>query len=394
MIERVSDGAASRIARAVDIGVIILVAVWHLGYDTMKLVISWPQYDPAALEVACWCGFTALNVVGSIALLRGWRGTWSARGLALCVLAMGTAATAACPAGEAIGDPSWAWNSVGWFSVLVLLHRPVWELTVVLAGNILITGAFLAADHALDRRMTVQFATVICTTAGIQLLFVLAGNLLHRTATQATEAAAAATQTLAHSRAAEEVHVYRQERYEFLRRHVVPLLRGLAEGQIDPADPVAHRRCAIEAGRIRRLFTETDQGPDPLVRELLACADIAERRHVQVDLVTIGEVPPLPVTVRRELTDAPLALLAMAATTARITVVAGHDEVAVSVLADTTDDVPPDRAHTPSISSDWHREGDNLWVQTRWNAPSPSASSTITPSSSKGSTTGWQQSPA
>jgi hypothetical protein len=267
-------------------------------------------------------------------------------------------------------------------------------LTVVLAGNILITGTFLVADHALDRRMATTFATVICTTAGIQLLFVLAGNLLHRTANQATEAATAAMRTLAHSRAAEQVHAHRQERYEFLRRHVVPLLRGLAEGHIDPADPVAHRRCAIEAGRIRRLFTETDHGPDALMRELLACADIAERRQVQVDLATIGEVPPLPVPVRRELTDAPLALLAMAATTARITVVAAPDEVAVSVLADSTGDIPPDRVHTPSVSSDWHREGDNLWVQTRWNAPSPSASSTTTRSSSKGSTTGWQQSPA
>ncbi|HEX8631349.1 MAG TPA: hypothetical protein VF755_24580 [Catenuloplanes sp.] len=387
MVDRASEVVTARMAGAVNLAVIVLVAVWHLGYDTVKLVVNWAAYDPAALAAASWVGFAVLNVVGSIALVRGWLRAWPARALALCALVLGAAATAACPPGQALADPSWAWNSVGWFGVLLLLSRPVWELIVMLAANITITGAFLAADNALDDRMLQKFATLVCMTTGVQLIFVLVGRLLHQTASRATEAAEAEGGTLARSRAAAEVHAHRQQRYDFLRRHVEPLLHGLAEGRANPGDPVVQQRCAVAASQLRRLFAETDEGPDPLLRELQACTDVAERRHVQVDLITLGTVPALPTSVRRALTEAPLAVLATAASSARVTVVAGPDEVVVSVLADTAHDIEINPPPGP-LSTDWQREGDNLWVETRWNARSPSASSMTIPSSSRESTTG------
>lgn len=93
----------------------------------------------------------------------------------------------------------------------------------------------------------------------------------------------------------------------------------------------------MEASRLRRLFAETDDVPDPLVHELRACTDIADRRGVLVDLQVRGRLPELDRGTRRSLTERPLVALAGAERHARVTVVARHDEVAVSVVADTGD---------------------------------------------------------
>ena len=114
------------------------------------------------------------------------------------------------------------------------------------------------------------------------------------------------------------------------------LLAGLAGGELDPADERVQHRCSVEASRLRRLIAEHDDAPSPLVHELRACADMAERRDVAVTLETAGTLPVVPVQVRRALTEAPIHLLAAARTQARVTVLYGADdgEVEVSVVAD------------------------------------------------------------
>jgi hypothetical protein len=155
---------------------------------------------------------------------------------------------------------------------------------------------------------------------------------------------------------------------------VVPLLVGLARGELDPADRRTQRRCAIEGSRLRRLFAETDDVPDPLLHELRACADIAYSRGVLVDMQVVGELPELSLPVRRALTEAPLHVLAGAQRQARVTVLGRSDEVAVSVLADASLGEPAelhtplDRAPTVTVQeSVVAQEGeDRRWIQARW----------------------------
>jgi hypothetical protein len=119
-----------------------------------------------------------------------------------------------------------------------------------------------------------------------------------------------------------------------VRRSVTPLLAGLADGTLDPADRGVRHACAVEASRLRRLFAETDDVAEPLLHELRACSYIADQRGVVVDLQTTGRLPDLDRDARRVLTEAPLLALAGAERHARITVLARSDEVAVSVLVD------------------------------------------------------------
>jgi hypothetical protein len=45
----------------------------------------------------------------------------------------------------------------------------------------------------------------------------------------------------------------------------------------------------LAATQLRRLFAENDDVPDPLVHELSACIDVAERRGLAVSLAVSGE---------------------------------------------------------------------------------------------------------
>ena len=122
----------------------------------------------------------------------------------------------------------------------------------------------------------------------------------------------------------------------------------------------------MEASRLRRLIAEQDDTPDPLIHELRACADVAERRGVTVSLHTAGETPYLSVEQRRALTELPMHVLAAARTWARATVVTPADqpETEVSVVADTElGDL--DDAAGGDVEVHVTRDGEALWVRTR-----------------------------
>jgi hypothetical protein len=214
------------------------------------------------------------------------------------------------------------------------------------------------------------------TAAALRVYTTQFGELSLRVADVRVIRAAAAAEAEAAVRrrrlVADRLHASRQDRYDTVRRAVAPLLAGLASGELDPADPPTRHRCAVEASRLRRLFAETDDVPDPLLHELRACADVADRRGVLVDLQVRGRLPALDVAVRRALTEAPMHALAAARRQARITVVARSGEVAVSVLADggsgePTGSAPADPASAgPVVTVTAQEGGDRQWVEARW----------------------------
>jgi len=137
------------------------------------------------------------------------------------------------------------------------------------------------------------------------------------------------------------------------------------------------QRAAAAAARLRRLVTETDDVPDPLVHELRAAADVAERRGVAVTVDQVGALPTVPLQVRRALTDAPAWAVAAAGTHARITVVSNVESVTVAVVGDASIDQPrsdePVTVRHDDVLVRVDQEGGQIWVETRWShAPSVS----------------------
>jgi hypothetical protein len=346
--------------------VVLVVVVWHFGYDIVIIARGWDSYQSRTAVAGAWLALAGVQIVGSVLLLRDRLGVSIARGLSVVAFAAGAVATFACPPGQALSDVSWAWNSVGWFAVLLLLDRPLRELLTLSAANTAVTALALALDGSLDRVTLARFLTVAYATAGVQVLFGYINLHLRQAAQQTRELAAVQAEQAARLATEEAVHAGRQQRYGELRDRAEPLLHGLAESRLDPADPVVQRAAGIEASRLRRLFAETDDTAHPLLHELRACADLAERRDVNVTIHHHGDLPALPAQVRRHLTEAPLVVLVAAVSWARLTVVADREWIVVSALAD----APVEALHRlppNDFSTIMHNEEENeLWVESTW----------------------------
>jgi signal transduction histidine kinase len=359
---------ATRYRRGFDLAVILLVGLWHVGNDLLALLTGWSDYRWPVAELLAWLVLAAVGATAGVRLWRGRTGragTWLLAGIALAAGAVGIAAV---PADLLFSGTDWAWGAIGWFGVLVLLRRPLRELVLFLAINAAVALAVLAEADVLDRVGVAQAATMVYGPAALQVTVLLAARALAATAQRAAAVAEAESAIRRRRQVAERLHADRRQRYRTVRDAVAPLLAGLADGTLDPADREVRHRCAVEAGRLRRLFAETDDVADPLLHELRACSYIADQRGVAVDLQLTGRLPALDRDVRRALTEAPLLALAGAERRARVTVLGRSDEVAVSVLVDGPGPAPADPAGTASstVMVSVLDEDDRRWVEARW----------------------------
>src|ERR1700733_2292076 len=401
---RPSAVLAARYARALDIAVVGAAAGCELAGAGPLLLAHLGSYSSGRFQVAAWCAITLIIAAGSVLLLRGSgrRETGWALGGGAPVIS--TAAAAACPPAQML-ETNWSWGTAGWVGVLVLLRRPLAELGVFLTLEALAMFAVLARG-GLHQPNVAAFITVLAGSTGIQVAISVAARTLHVPAQQAEEAATREAGATARQAVADRIRGARQARWLELRATAEPLLSGLAAGTADPADLAVQRACAVEAARLRRLFAEADDTPDPLVHELHACADIAQRRGVAVDIETAApfpgtqaagtqaagtqpaghkaagtqaagtqlpgsqlpgpQLPAVPPERRPAITVLAIAVLVNAISRVRVTVTGTADGVIVSLVCDSPAD--PDLPRPPAgLVVDSQRDGQSLWVEARWN---------------------------
>ncbi|NED29189.1 hypothetical protein G3I37_30580, partial [Streptomyces anulatus] len=116
--------------------------------------------------------------------------------------------------------------------------------------------------------------------------------------------------------------------------------------------------------QLRRLFAENDEVPDPLVHEVAACVDAAERRGVDVSFAVSGAAMPVPSQVRRELTGPVITGLSAARGRARVSVLRTDEEVRIAVVADARADVVT--ASTGRVVVECGVHGEYLRLEARW----------------------------
>jgi hypothetical protein len=375
-----SLAVAHRYARGTAVAVVLVAALWHTANDIPGVLRFWDQYrSPAAawLSAGTWLLYTVIGTIASALVLRRRSVRWFEH-TALALLLAGV------PAVIAAGAPrltftagNWTWGMFGWYALVVLWRRPLRHFGAALAAAGLLVLVSMLLTQPVGKIDLARWGVVVYGTSAVPMVLAVGARLLERDATRAAEAAAAERTTETERLAAETAHQARQRRFQTSGRSAADLLAGLASGALDPADPATRHRSAVEAARLRRLLAEHDDVPDPLLHELRASADVAERRGVLVDLTSVGAAPPLPAQVRRALTDAPVHLLAAARTRAKITVAAGPGEVSIAVIADVADDLdpPPERPHE-HIHVHCQREGEQLCLQATWRSPSPSSTTT------------------
>jgi hypothetical protein len=329
-----------------------------------------------------WFAYATVAAAGSIAILCGATIRWVPRLAGCGVLLAGTAAVHAAEPGTLFTFGNWAWGAAGWIALLLFWHRPsarhpIWAFFGFVAANAVISIVALVANGEADRAGLAKMLMVLYGIGALQLV-VYAGKWgLEATVRRFARDRTATELMRAAKQAAEQAHVARQDRYATARAAAGEVLTGLADGRLDPAEEDVRHRATAAAARLRRLVTETDDVPDPLVHELRAAADVAERRGVAVTVDQVGALPAVPLQIRRALTDAPAWAVAAAGTRARITVVSNVETVTVAVVGDASIDQPrsddPVLVRHDDVVVRVDREGGQIWVETRWsNAPSVS----------------------
>lgn len=363
--ERPEPVAAARFLRGVRIATLLIAGAVLAGMNLPMLLTHLGDYRSAPVQVACYAALAAVVVVMAAVIAAG-RPTGPVRyPLLAMVLLASVVATADVPAPHLLTPVHWSYGTIGWFGTLLLLDKRVRELVVFLGVHLGATLVQLGLAGQFDGTTLLRLGTVSTAIVGFQLAVGGCGHTLVLLAQQAADDAARAARVITEHETAEQLYLHRRTRHAELLPALTPLLAGLADGRLDPGDRDVRHRCAVAAAVIRRLLAERTDHDDPLVEELRAVMDVALRKGVAVDLLLSGHRPAIPVPVRRALTEPALTVLAVAVSTARLTVDADETAVTVSVVADAAPvELPTPNGH--AVETTVLPLDERIWVETRW----------------------------
>lgn len=321
---------ADHVPTTMRIALLGVVALVQFGLCLSQLVEQ--EYRTRWVAVAA---FVALAVVTSACA--GWVSRRAeppaavAVGGTVVVLAAAFAATVvAGPAGPA---PDWSFGLVGWHLLVLLLDR-VAVLLAAFGWHVAVSVAQFLLAGSPGRAEIAEAGAVALGTLSVQLAVVLIVRALRRRAGQAMAVAAERDRLATRVLSVEQAERGQRSLFAGQLGVTLPLLADLADGVLDPRGEEARRRCALAATQLRRLFAENDEVPDPLVHEVSACLDVAERRGVDVSLAVSGAAVAVPATVRRALTAPVVATLSSARVRARVSVLRTDRDVRVAVITD------------------------------------------------------------
>jgi hypothetical protein len=369
----------AQLQRGLRISMFVVAGAILFGLGLLNLVRNLDAYDLPLAQLGAFAMLAAVLVAVAAQVVLRWTRAVPHRVLIAVVLTATVLSYLALPSGRTSTEVDWIFGAANWVGLAVLLDRPLRTAVAFLVTHELLALANLLLLHNVGRASLSRFATGSVSVFCFPLCVAVVAAVLHRIGT----AAAVATRELERVRTAEAVavaaHRRRAQRFAELAGTTVPLLEGLADRSLAPSDPAVQRRSAIEAARMRRLLAESDTVENPLLHELRHCADIADRKGVEVELDARGRWPVPPVAVRRALTDAALTALATADSWARVTVVGDEDMVSVNVVADVAEDggtgdgAIEDWGETgvpATVESDVRVEtfstGGTVWTEARW----------------------------
>ncbi|MFI6824302.1 hypothetical protein ACIBJE_25665 [Micromonospora sp. NPDC050187] len=364
-------GLAGAVASASDRGARIAAVViaygWHLLISLPAILLNWTDLRWPWVVGGGWLLVALAGAVAAWRLLRD--APLPAWPLVVGLLVVDAAVFPASGEAFLFASANWGWGTVGWFALLFLWGRPLRQLVATIAAGATIALVAVLAGGA-DAADLSRYAMYVYGVAVLPLALAVGAATLTTLAAERAHAASAGAAVTAQRLAAAHAQRERRERLSLVDATAGEVLADLAAGRADPGDPAVQRRCALAAARLRRLIAESDDVPDPLLHELRASADLAERRGVVVDLVVVGSPPPLPVQVRRRLVEPLAAGLAGARERARLTVVAGPDSVEIGLIV-------PGRGILEEVTSGWtddtvgyehEHDGEVGWTRTRWPA--------------------------
>jgi hypothetical protein len=328
--EVVRDTTESGLARLIG-----ALAVMTPVTGLFQTLVSMSDYRQPAVTLAVWAGLLAAAA-------------WLLPRARLERLARGKAAAAVLIAVAAVTVIGWehrphpgsggvdlAVFGTVWLLALVALSYPAWTwisaaLAVFTIHAALVIGVAGAGAPSLTQIEAGGYvlATILFAFAALRPTLAMHTRISARRA-------ALASRVAAERAAADAVLAERRSRLARLEHEALPLLRGIAEGRLDPADAGVREQCARHAAALRDSLT----GPAPEAGRLVAvlgpALKAAQARGLQVNVQVIGDPGvPAPDVARAVLAAVDGVLAVLAPAQVMLTVIAPGEEVELYLTFD------------------------------------------------------------
>jgi hypothetical protein len=358
--------AVRDIAQAGVMRMVATIAVIPPCIALIQVLVSSHNYRQPAVAVAVW-----LAVLGAAAWLvpRVRAGSLSAAETAAAVAIAVAAVALVALARKTHATPgSVDLGILGtiWLLVLVAVCRSalVWAPAALLVFTV--HGLLLIRAEGLNRLSLSELEAAGYITAAILIAFAALRPTVAVHTRMAARRSSLASKSAAERAAAAAVGQERRSRLAVLEKEALPLLRGIADGTLDPAAADVRESCDRHAAALRHSLTGRPAGAGGLAAGLEPTLRAARERGLLVDVQLIGDAgtpPPRLARAAQATLDAILGALPPHQVT--LTIIAdGDDRRGSDVELYLTFDVPP-----PSIPdlTRFAREND-LPAAARWQA--------------------------
>jgi hypothetical protein len=229
------------------------------------------------------------------------------------------------------------WSVVGtcWLLAIIALSRPAWEW---ICGALLVFAAhtvFFIQREGVTSLGLARLGATAYTLVVILVVFAALRPTLRAHARITSRRAALASRSAAKRAAAAAVHEDRGRRLALLDTDALPLLRGIADGTLNPADRDVQERCARHASTLRCALADRPRKAGGVLAGLEPALRAAKARGLPVEVQVVGD-PGRPM---REVAGATLAAVdgvmsALPPHPVMLTVLASGDDVELYVTFD------------------------------------------------------------
>jgi hypothetical protein len=350
----------------------------------VQALVDHASYRHPVVPVVVWLGMLA----AAAWLVPRARAGGLGIGHALVAVAVAVAAVTAIGLDRRAYHPGAAldWTILGvvWLLALLALSSPAWLWA---PGSALVTSihtVFLLRGLGFSPLGLTRLAATCYAVVSILAVFAALRPALRTHAAMAVRRAALASRSAAERAAVAAIGEVRRGRLAVLELEALPLLRGIADGTLDPDDGAVRERCAEHAANLRRALADRAEsallpGLEPVLAAARAQGVLAEVQAIGDPGGTAGDVARATVAavdlVLRALPPQPVILTVLASGDAAELYLpfdrppAGHDLAALGLdLAGLTRGVPGDSAWRAALEADGAGPG---CLEVRWRTAVP-----------------------
>ena len=257
----------------------------------------------------------------------------TAAAIAIAVVAV-AAIGAAHQAHSDPGNVNLAVLGTVWLLALVVMSHPAWVWIPVALLVFAVDGVLVFREQGLNQLSLSQLGAAGYIIAAILIAFAALRPTLDMHVTMAVRQAALASRAAAERAAAAAIKQERRGRLAVLEEEALPLLRGIADGTLDPADAGVREQCARHAGVLRDALSDDAPGGELMARLRSALRAAGTRgRPVTVQLIGDPGTPP-PAVAHAALAAVDAVLSALPPDEAVLTVLAAEDDVELYLTFD------------------------------------------------------------